>query len=537
MQSPNSNGSYTYSSGATTSGTTFKIEPTNQITNLSTSSVTSSSIPLTWIAATAATGEQLPDGYLVKASSVSLAAITDPVDGTDPADVTVFTANAANKKQTSGTATSTTSFTGMSAGTMYYYKVYSYTNSSTAIDFKTDNVPILSHATTPLATTSMLFSAVTNSTMQISWTNPAGYNNASHQILVFVKSGSAITSGSPTINSSGYTPNTIFGSGTQFQNDINAYCVFNGDGSSVQISNLTANTSFHILVYCLMQDANSNGNTSYSAALTGNKTTQCDPVSLFNLTFEGSSSLPQCTSFLSSDGLGANINNIYPYQGLNCLGLQTQSTIYILPRVNNSELNTHEINFYARTFSGTGQIGFGYLTNPSDANSYVNLQTFNLTTTYQLCNFVPQNIPANIYPALKLISSSVLRVDNISWGLQPSIVWSNQAWSNTTGPTSIDNATISDNLSLTSNLSCNNLLINSGYTLTVPSNYQLTISGTLTNNGTLTLESGATLVQGASSTLAGTGTYNVKQDITGANNGSSANGRFWYLGSPVSLAS
>jgi hypothetical protein len=286
-----------------------------------------------------------------------------------------------------------------------------------------------------------------------------------------------------------------------------------------------------------MQDANSNGNTSYSAALTGNKTTQCDPVALFNLTFEGSSSLPQCTSFLSSDGLGANINNINPYQGLNCLGLQTQSTIYILPRVNNSELNTHEINFYARTFSGTGQIGFGYLTNPSDANSYVNLQTFNLTTTYQLCNFVPQNIPANIYPALKLISSSVLRVDNISWGLQPSIVWSNQAWSNTTGPTSIDNATISDNLSLTSNLSCNNLLINSGYTLTVPSNYQLTISGTLTNNGTLTLESGATLVQGASSTLAGTGTYNVKQDITGANNGSTPNGRFWYLGSPVSLAS
>jgi hypothetical protein len=81
------------------------------------------------------------------------------------------------------------------------------------------------------------------------------------------------------------------------------------------------------------------------------------------------------------------------------------------------------------------------------------------------------------------------------------------------------------------------LTIGSGKTITLNSNAQLTISGTLTNNGTLTIESGATLVQGATSTLAGSGTYNVRQSITGANNGSAPNGRFWYLGSPVSLAS
>ena len=81
------------------------------------------------------------------------------------------------------------------------------------------------------------------------------------------------------------------------------------------------------------------------------------------------------------------------------------------------------------------------------------------------------------------------------------------------------------------------LTIDPGTIFTIQSGAQLTISGTLTNNGTLTLESGATLVQGSSSTLAGTGTYNVKQDITGTNNGSTPNGRFWYLGSPVSSAS
>jgi autotransporter-associated beta strand protein len=80
------------------------------------------------------------------------------------------------------------------------------------------------------------------------------------------------------------------------------------------------------------------------------------------------------------------------------------------------------------------------------------------------------------------------------------------------------------------------LTIANGTTLTLPSNKQFTINGTLTNNGTLTLENGATLVQGSSSSLAGSGTYNVKQEITGAGT-STPTGRFWYLGSPVATAS
>ena len=82
-----------------------------------------------------------------------------------------------------------------------------------------------------------------------------------------------------------------------------------------------------------------------------------------------------------------------------------------------------------------------------------------------------------------------------------------------------------------------NLTIPAGTTLTVPNGSQLTVTGTLTNNGTLTIESGATLVQGATSTLAGTGTYNVKQAVTGGNDGTNPNSRFWYIGSPVSSSS
>lgn len=78
-----------------------------------------------------------------------------------------------------------------------------------------------------------------------------------------------------------------------------------------------------------------------------------------------------------------------------------------------------------------------------------------------------------------------------------------------------------------------NLTINNSGVLNIQNNKELTLTGNLTNNGTLTLENGATLVQGASSAYSGSGTVQVKQSITGGNNGNSPNGRFWYLGSPV----
>jgi hypothetical protein len=86
----------------------------------------------------------------------------------------------------------------------------------------------------------------------------------------------------------------------------------------------------------------------------------------------------------------------------------------------------------------------------------------------------------------------------------------------------------------TNEVTVGDLTINATGALLLPANAKLTVNGVLTNNGTLTLENNATIVQGASSTYSGSGIVQVKQTITGGNNGSSPNGRFWYLGSPVS---
>jgi hypothetical protein len=101
-------------------------------------------------------------------------------------------------------------------------------------------------------------------------------------------------------------------------------------------------------------------------------------------------------------------------------------------------------------------------------------------------------------------------------------------------PTSADNIIIPAT-GITNFPVATGLTIAAGKTTTLNSNAQLTVNGTLTNNGTLTLESGATLVQGTGNTVAGSGTFNVKQALTGAG-GATPSGRFWYLGSPVSGA-
>ncbi|MBK7934612.1 MAG: DUF1533 domain-containing protein [Acidobacteria bacterium] len=101
----------------------------------------STTIPLTWTAAVA--GAQAPSGYLIKAST---GAITDPVDGIQPADDTDATDGEGVKSVTPGSAASFAGFTS-SPGTSYNFKIYSYTNSGATIDYKTDSAPSVTAST------------------------------------------------------------------------------------------------------------------------------------------------------------------------------------------------------------------------------------------------------------------------------------------------------------------------------------------------------------------------------------------------------
>jgi len=108
----------------------IKDEPSNYPTSLSTGTSTATSITLNWVDATSSV---TPDGYLIKASTVSYADITDPVDGSVVAN-SLLVKNVAQGLQT-------VKFSGLSAATTYYFKIYPYTNSLANINYKTSATP------------------------------------------------------------------------------------------------------------------------------------------------------------------------------------------------------------------------------------------------------------------------------------------------------------------------------------------------------------------------------------------------------------
>jgi endonuclease I len=106
--------------------TVVKNEPGSYPALFTCGTTTAASISLTW---TDAATPVVPDGYLIKASAVSIDAIADPTDGMAEANGTFV------KNVVQGTQSVT--FTGLTSSATYYFKIYPYTNSSSAINYKT----------------------------------------------------------------------------------------------------------------------------------------------------------------------------------------------------------------------------------------------------------------------------------------------------------------------------------------------------------------------------------------------------------------
>jgi len=76
-------------------------------------------------------------------------------------------------------------------------------------------------------------------------------------------------------------------------------------------------------------------------------------------------------------------------------------------------------------------------------------------------------------------------------------------------------------------------IIENGSELQLEAAGKLTLNVDLENNGTLTLKSGATILTNGD--ISGSGTYNVEQFLKGSG-GATPNGRFYYMGTPVTGA-
>ena len=140
-----------YSSGTTTDATTNKSEPSNHVSNFAVSNTSATAAQLTW---NDNDGAVVADGYLMMINTTGT--FTPPVDGTAQTDDTDVSDGAGQINIDHGTEIYT--WTGLSQSTHYYFIIYPYTNSATAIDYKTDGtVPTAETTTTTASGASDLF--------------------------------------------------------------------------------------------------------------------------------------------------------------------------------------------------------------------------------------------------------------------------------------------------------------------------------------------------------------------------------------------
>ncbi|MFC6096816.1 T9SS type A sorting domain-containing protein [Flavobacterium qiangtangense] len=146
-------GNITFSGGGVTSyptvavsGTGFQVfpEPSNHVSNLIAIANSHTQITATW---NDATGTNLPSGYLLLINQTGT--FTSPVDGTDVPEDANLSDGSGVFKIAQGIQTKL--ITGLNPSTTYHFAIYSYSNSGTSINYKTDGLVPNATATTLVA--------------------------------------------------------------------------------------------------------------------------------------------------------------------------------------------------------------------------------------------------------------------------------------------------------------------------------------------------------------------------------------------------
>lgn len=249
--------------------------PTAQPSNISFSSVTSTSMQISWT--NSGDGDEqivvVHEGSAVDSDPTNGVSYTADSDWSGSPDE-IGTGNYVVYTGNGGPVT----LSNLSPNTTYYVAIYEY---NTTDDCYYLTSPLTGNQTTPCddptsQPSSISFSNVASTSMDISWVGGNGSNS-----LVVIREGSAV-SGTPS-DGTAYTANTIFGSGNQIT--TGEYVVYNGTGNTVSVTGLTPEATYHVAIF----EFNSTSNCYYTTSpATNNQTMPCpsppDNVSGFAVT-------------------------------------------------------------------------------------------------------------------------------------------------------------------------------------------------------------------------------------------------------------
>lgn len=175
--------------------------------------------------------------------------------------------------------------TGLQSQTTYFVSVFTYRNADS-----TYSTAASASATTfganppPTAVTNLRFQLPVQPTeLTALWDKPAGYVDSTQTILVFAKAGSTINGGVNSKLPNMYTASTVFGSGSIYENDSQAFCIYNGDNNIVDLTGLSPQTTYFFSVWVVNDSL-----PTYSTAVTAfTQTAALPPPAVTNVLITG----------------------------------------------------------------------------------------------------------------------------------------------------------------------------------------------------------------------------------------------------------
>ena len=175
------------------------------------------------------------------------------------------------------------------------------------------------------------------------------------------------------------------------------------DATGCTINGLTMWNDYTFDVYTVC------GGTPSAEASSISFTTLCGPELLpYSQDFESYAygDIPNCWNILGYTTLG--VNTSYAHNGSHCVRIAPQTSyldaLAYLPPMDGTT-NTLQLKFYYRssnTGSSCGKLQVGYLTNPTDAASFVALAEYDPTTSYTEATVVFASAPADAMIALRI---------------------------------------------------------------------------------------------------------------------------------------
>lgn len=306
-------------------GTSSCTAASTQASSFSTNTVTSSSMN---VAFTRGNG----DGGVLVVARASGAVDTDPTSGTAYTASSTFgsgtqigTGNYVVYNGTAGGVSSASGnipISGLTSSTTYHFAIYEYNSSGTCFNVTelTGNQATSAVVCTAPSTqaSSIGFSGVTSTGTTVSWTRGDGTAG----VIVVVHSGGAVDS--DPVNNTVYSASATMGSGTQI--GTGNYIVYQGTGTSVAVTGLSAGISYYYAIY----EYNTTDICFNLTELTGNQATLGSSASNYFRSLPGTGVWNTAGNWESSaDNVTWITSTLVPTSSATLITIQTGHTIAI----------------------------------------------------------------------------------------------------------------------------------------------------------------------------------------------------------------